>query len=78
MVFPSLGHYNDKGLQLIIGLSVGIGIVLVIAAFLVITVANRKFYARHIRENAHYFGSVVREHSIATDMYTLPESSIRY
>uniref|UniRef100_K1QMN5 MEGF10_11 n=1 Tax=Magallana gigas TaxID=29159 RepID=K1QMN5_MAGGI len=62
------GHHNDNGLQLIIGLSVGIGAVLIIAAFLVINIANRRFYTRHIRANAHYIGSVVTEHSITTDI----------
>lgn len=78
IVFPFLGHHNDNGLQLIIGLTVGIGVVLVIAAFLVINIANRRFYTRHIRENAHYIGSVVTEHSITTDMYKPPESSNHY
>lgn len=72
------GHDYDNGLQVIIGLSFRIGVVLVIAAFLVITVANGRFYTRHIRENAHYIGSAMTEHSITTDMYKPPESSTRY
>lgn len=52
---------------MIIGLSLGFGIVLMIVAFFVITVANRKFYMRQIRENAHYVGSVVTEHSSTTN-----------
>lgn len=76
--FSLLGHDNVKGLQLIICLSIGIEVILVIAAFLVITVANRRFYTRHIRENAHHVGSVITEHTIANDMYKPPESSTRY
>lgn len=76
--FSLLGHDNVKGLQLIICLPVGIGVVLVIAAFLVITVANRRFFTRHIKENAHYIGSVITEHCITTDMYKPPESSTRF
>lgn len=41
-VFLSLGHANDKDLQLIIGLSVGFGVVLVISAFIVITVSSKQ------------------------------------
>lgn len=76
--FSLLVHDNVKGLQLIICLSVGIGVILVIAAFLVITVANRRFYTKHIRENAHHVGSVITEHTIANDMYKPPESSTCY
>lgn len=54
------------------------GAVLIIAAFLVINKANRRFYTRHIRANAHYIGSLVTEHSITTDMYKPPESSNHY
>lgn len=76
--FLSLGHANDKDLQLIIGLSVGFGVVLVISAFIVITVVNRKFYTRHIRDNAHYVGSVVTEHSLTTSMYKHAELYSRH
>lgn len=78
VIFLFLGHYNDKGLLLIICLSVGIGVVLVIAAFLVINVSNRRFYTRLIKENAFYVGSVMTEHSLTTDMYKPPESSTSY
>lgn len=54
---------------MIIGLSVGFGILLMIVAFVVITTANRKFYTRHIRENAHYVGSVMTEQSITSTLY---------
>lgn len=76
--FSLLGHDNVKELQLIIRLSVGIGDVPVIGAFLVITVANRRFYTRYIRENARFIGSVMTEHTITNDMYKPPESSTRY
>ncbi|XP_065927976.1 uncharacterized protein [Magallana gigas] len=68
------GSYNDNGVQLIIGLSVGFGVVLVIAAFLVINIANRRFYTRHIRANARYIGSVVTEHSLTANIYKPKES----
>lgn len=54
---------------MIIGLSVGIGIILMVVAFVVITAAKRKFYTRHIRENAHYVGSVVTEQTITSTLY---------
>lgn len=66
----SLGHESttsNHDLPMIIGLSLGFGIVLMIVAFVVITVTNRKFYTRHIRENAHYVGSVVTEHNYTTN-----------
>ncbi|XP_034335143.2 uncharacterized protein [Magallana gigas] len=69
------GHGIIKEFQLIVCLLVGIGVVLVIAVFLLNNVANRRFYARHIRENVHYIGSLMKEHSITTDMYKPPELS---
>lgn len=54
---------------MIIGISVGFGILLMIVAFVVINTANRKFYTRQIRENAHYVGSVVTEQSITSTLY---------
>lgn len=54
---------------MIIGLSVGIGIILMVVAFVVITAAKRKFSTRHIRENAHYVGSVVTEQTITSTLY---------
>lgn len=54
---------------MIIGLSVGFGILLMIVAFVVYTTAKRKFYTRHIRENAHYVGSVMTEKSITSTLY---------
>ncbi|XP_052711143.1 platelet endothelial aggregation receptor 1-like [Crassostrea angulata] len=58
---------SNNDIPMIIGLSLGFGIVLMIVAFFVITVANRKFYMGQIRENAHYVGSVVTEHSSTTN-----------
>lgn len=49
-----------------------------IAAFLVITVANRRFFTRHIRENAHFIGSEMTEHTLTNDIYKPPESSTRF
>lgn len=57
----------DSDLALVIGFSVGFGVVMVIAAFFIITITNRRFYTRHLRENAHYVGSVVTEHTISTN-----------
>lgn len=57
----------DSDLDLVIGFSVGFGVVMVIAAFFIITITNRRFYMRHLRENAHYVGSVVTEHTISTN-----------
>lgn len=57
----------DSDLALVIGFSVGFGVVMVIAAFFIITITNRRFYMRHLRENAHYVGSVVTEHTISTN-----------
>lgn len=52
---------------MIIGCSVGFGVVMVIAAFFIITITNRRFYTRHLRENTHYVGSLVTKHTISTN-----------
>lgn len=65
---------SDSDLAIIIGFSVGFGVVVVIAAFFIITITNRRFYTRHLRENAHYIGSVVTEHTISTN-YRPPEQN---
>lgn len=78
----SLGHESttsNHDLPMIIGLSLGLGIVLMVVAFVVITVANRKFYTRNIRENAHSVGSVVTEHSSTTNnLDRTPEPYVSY
>lgn len=78
----SLGHESttsNHDLPMIIGLSLGLSIVLMIVAFVVITVANRKFYTRNIRENAHSVGSVVTEHSSTTNnLDRTPEPYVSY
>lgn len=60
---------SDSDLAIIIGFSVA-----VIAAFFIITITNRRFNTRHLRENAHYIGSVVTEHTISTN-YRPPEQN---
>lgn len=65
---------SDSDLAIIIGFSVGFGVVVLIAAFFIITITNRRFYTRHLRENAHYIGSVVTEHTISTN-YRPPEQN---
>ncbi|XP_048769952.2 uncharacterized protein LOC125676099 isoform X1 [Ostrea edulis] len=42
------------------------GIFLIIGAFVVISRANRKFFTRHLRNNAHYVASVMAEQSSNT------------
>lgn len=71
-------HDNNNGHLLIIGLSVGIGVALIIVAFFIITARNRRLYTRQIRENAHYIGSVVTEHSMTTNMYNPSEPCSRH
>eukprot|EP00105_Crassostrea_gigas_P017920 XP_011435873.1 PREDICTED: uncharacterized protein LOC105334206 isoform X2 [Crassostrea gigas] len=66
----------DSDLALVIGFSVGFGVVMVIAAFFIITITNRRFYTRHLRENAHYVGSVVTEHTISTNHRPLEQYTI--
>lgn len=61
---------------MVIGFSVGFGVVMVIAAFFIITITNRRFYTRHLRENAHYVGSVVTEHTISTNHRPLEQYAI--
>lgn len=66
----------DSNLALVIGCSVGLGVVMVIEAFLIITITNRRFFTRCLRENTHYVGSVVTEHTFCTnhrppDQYTI-------
>lgn len=57
----------DSDLAMIVSFSVGFGVLVVIAAFFIITITNRRFYTRHLRENAHYIGSVVTEQTISTN-----------
>lgn len=57
----------DSNLALVIGCSVGFGVVVLIEAFLIITITNRKFFTICLRENAHYVGSVVTEHTFCTN-----------
>lgn len=57
----------DSNLALVIGCSVGLGVVMVIEAFLIITITNRRFFTRCLRENTHYVGSVVTEHTFCTN-----------
>nr|XP_034315595.1 uncharacterized protein LOC105330535 [Crassostrea gigas] len=72
------GHDKNNGHLLIIGLSVGIGVALIIVAFFIITARNRRLYTRQIRENAHYIGSVVTEHSMTTNLYNPSEPCTRH
>lgn len=58
---------SDSDLAAVIGFSVGFGVMVLIAAFCIITITNRRFYTRHQRENAHYVGSVVTKHTIFTN-----------
>lgn len=57
----------DSYLALVIGCSVGFGVVMVIETFLIITITNRRFFTRYLRENAHCVGSVVTEHTFSTN-----------
>lgn len=57
----------DSDFALAIGCSVGCGVVMVIEAFLIITITNRRFFTRYLRENAHCVGSVVTEHTFSTN-----------
>ncbi|XP_061177281.1 uncharacterized protein LOC133186014 [Saccostrea echinata] len=40
-----------------------IGIILIIIAFIIISIANRRFFTRHIRQNAHHVGTIMAEHT---------------
>ncbi|XP_052707373.1 uncharacterized protein LOC128182695 [Crassostrea angulata] len=58
---------SDSDFAMIIGSSVGFRVVMGIAAFFIITITNRMFYTRHLRENTHYVGSLVTKHTISTN-----------
>lgn len=59
-----------------------------IAAFCIITITNRRFYTRHLRENARYVGhktskrnalnvgSVVTQHTISTNYKSTEQYTI--
>lgn len=57
----------DSDFAFIIGCSVGFGVGVLIEAFLIITITNRRFFTRCLRENAHCVGSVVTEHTFCTN-----------
>lgn len=57
----------DSDFAFIIGCSVGFGVVVLIEAFLIITITNRRFFTSFLRENAHCVGSVVTEHTFSTN-----------
>ena len=65
-------------------ISLVIGFLLVIAAFILITKANRRFFSSITRGNAHYVGSTVAEHCVAMHNYsqtqlecnTMPDDNI--
>ncbi|XP_048768805.2 uncharacterized protein LOC125675318 [Ostrea edulis] len=56
------GDHGSSVDILIVALTVG-GIFIIIGAFVVISIANRKFFTRYVRKNAHYVASVVAEES---------------
>ena len=57
---------ENKDHLLAISIPVGFSVVIVIAVFIVITIANRRFFMGHMRQNALYVGSVVAEHCVST------------
>ena len=57
---------ENKDHLLAIGIPVGFGVVIVIAVFIVITIANRRFFMGHMRQNALYVGSVVAQQCVST------------
>ena len=60
---------ENKDHLLAISIPVGFGFVIVIAVFIVITIANRRFFMGHMRQNALYVGSSVAQQCVSTHIY---------